>query len=203
MPVETTRKIESLFPVPVLVTRVPGGAELNEHLIGALDEVREATPNGKPDSWACDVYTTISNNCALHEQPAFKEFHNLAMQCLTAFGELMEYPLAQNNLRITQCWVNIYQYGMSQEIHNHNNHIMTGVYYVKAPENCSQLLFHSPQADTMIRPPIAQDNKFNSMTASYRPQPGDLVVFDSALRHSVPTNMTEGERISVSFNATL
>ncbi len=203
MSAEVTRKIESLFPVPVLVTRLPNGAELNEQLIGALDEIREETPNGKPDSWACDVYTTISNNCALHEKIAFKEFHQIAMQGLTAFGELMGYPLAQNNLRITECWVNIYQTGMSQEVHKHCNHIMTGVYYVKAPENCSQILFHSPQADTMIRPPIVKDNSFNSMTAAYRPQPGDLVVFDSGLRHSVPTNTADGERISVSFNATL
>lgn len=203
MPVETARKIDRLFPVPVLVTRLPNGAELNERLISELDAIRENTPNGKPGSRACDVYTTITNNCALHEQPAFSEFTDIAMQCLRAFGELMAYPLAQNNLHITQRWANVYQYGMSQEIHKHSNHIMTGVYYVKAPENCSQLLFHSSQADTMIRPPIMQDNAFNSMTASYRPQPGDLVVFDSALRHSVPANMADGERISISFNATL
>ena len=203
MPAETVRKIDKLFPVPVLVTRLPNGTELNERLIRELDAIRGNTPNGKPDSWACDVYTTITNNCALHEQPAFREFTDIAMQCLTAFGDLMTYPLAQNNLRITQCWANVYQYGMSQEIHKHSNHVMTGVYYIKAPKNCSQLLFHSPQADTMIRPPIMHDNAFNSMTASYRPQPGDLVVFDSALRHSVPANMVNGERISISFNATL
>lgn len=200
-PIERT--LEGLFRVPVLVTRVPNGAELNAAMIEELDRIREETPNGKPPSWACDVYTTITNNCALHERPAFKEFNDIVMQCLTKFGELMSYPLAENDLRITQCWVNIYQHGMSQEIHNHANHIMTGVYYVKAPPNCSKIMFHSYNADTMIRPPIEHDTPYNTLTAAYTPEPGDLVVFDSALRHSVPVNQAEGERISVSFNATL
>ena len=80
MPAETVRKIDKLFPVPVLVTRLPNGTELNERLIRELDAIRGNTPNGKPDSWACDVYTTITNNCALHEQPAFREFTDIAMQ---------------------------------------------------------------------------------------------------------------------------
>ncbi|HAA91225.1 MAG TPA: hypothetical protein DCS82_10840 [Rhodospirillaceae bacterium] len=197
------RKLEGLFRVPVLVTRVPNGPELNEAMINELDQIREETPNGKPSSWACDVYTTISNNCALHERPAFQEFNDAVMQCLTKYGELMAYPLAENDLRITQCWVNIYQQGMSQEIHNHANHIMTGVYYVKAPPNCSKIMFHSYNADTMIRPPIERDTPYNTTIAAYSPEPGDLVIFDSALRHSVPVNEAEGERISVSFNATL
>lgn len=203
MTAETTRTIETLFPSVVLVTKVPNGAEINKKLIAELDEIRSSTPNGKPNSWACDVYTTISNNCTLHEKPAFKEFSEIVMQCLSAYGELMNFPLENNNLRITECWVNVYQHGNSQEIHKHCNHVMTGVYYVKAPENCSKIMFHSPQADTMIRPPIMHNNNLNSMTASYQPQAGDLIVFNSALNHSVPASMTDGERISVSFNATL
>ena len=44
---------------------------------------------------------------------------------------------------------------------------MTGVYYVKAPPNCSKILFHSYQADTMIRPPIERDTPYNNVVASY------------------------------------
>ena len=36
MPAETVRKIDKLFPVPVLVTRLPNGTELNERLIREL-----------------------------------------------------------------------------------------------------------------------------------------------------------------------
>ena len=202
-PAKIERVVEDLFKVPIQLTRAPNSKGLCDAMIQELDQIRTETPNGKPTSWACDVYTTISNNCNLHERPAFREFADFLMEGLKKFGETMAYPLAENNLRITQCWVNIYQHGMSQEIHNHANHIMTGVYYVKAPPNCSKILFHSYQADTMIRPPLERDTPYNNVVASYSPQPGDLIIFDSSLRHSVQVNASEGERISVSFNATM
>ena len=202
-PTKIERTVEDLFKIPIQVTRAPSGKKLCERMIKELRHVQAETPNGKPSSWACDVYTTITNNCNLHKRPAFQEFTNLTMQALKKFGKTMAYPLAENNLRITQCWVNIYQQGMSQEIHNQANHIMTGVYYVKAPPNCSKILFHSYQADTMIRPPIERGTPYNTLVASYSPQPGDLIIFDSSLRHSVQINSSKGERISVSFNATM
>jgi uncharacterized protein (TIGR02466 family) len=198
-----TRSYEKLFPVPVLFTKVPNGRALNERLAREIGEIRAVTPNGKPDSWACDVYTTMTNNNALHQRPAFKEFTEITLQCLTTFGEMMGYSIKGNEIKITQCWLNIYDSGMSQEIHHHPNSIMTGVYYVAAPKNCSKIMFHSPYADTMIRPPILEDDPLNSMTSAYEPDPGDLIIFDSALRHSVPTNENLGERISISFNAQL
>jgi len=201
MPTPNTRRLEKLFPVPVLLTKVPNAGELNDDLITALEEIRASTPNGKPSSWACDIYTTYTNNCALHEQPAFKEFSDIAFQCLSAFGDVMGYDMDEGKICMTQCWLNIYQHGMSQEVHHHPNHHMTGVYYVKAPEDCSEIMFHSPYADTMIRPPVTGHSPLSSMIASYNPEPGDLIVFDSALRHSVPNHMVDGERISISFNA--
>lgn len=201
VPSAPARSYQKLFPVPVLLFKVPDAAALNETLIAEIDQVRETTPNGKPESWACDVYTTLTNNNRLHLRPGFREFDALIRQGLIAFGEVMGYDFAAGDLEITQCWVNIYQTGMSQEIHHHPNNIMTGVYYLKAPQNCSEIMFHSPYADVMIRPPLTEDNEINNPIAAIRPEPGDLVFFDSALRHSVPTNEIAGERISISFNA--
>ncbi|HAA91223.1 MAG TPA: hypothetical protein DCE33_02170 [Rhodospirillaceae bacterium] len=195
------RNYQKLFPVPVLLIKAPEGPTLNENLIAEIDQVRDTTPNGKPDSWACDVYTTLTNNNRLHQRPALREFTGLVQQALAAFGEVMGYDLAPGDLEITQCWVNIYQTGMSQEIHHHPNNIMTGVYYLKAPADCSEILFHSPYADVMIRPPVIEDDPLNNPIAAIRPEPGDLIIFDSALRHSVPTSEIDGERISISFNA--
>jgi uncharacterized protein (TIGR02466 family) len=201
MATDTHRRLQRLFPVPLLVTEVPDSDALNQKIQDEIDTIMRETPNGKPDSWACDVFTTISNNCELHEKPAFREFKGIAMQCLTAFAELMSFPLQTNPIQITECWINVYREGCSQDMHQHANHVMTGVYYMKAPENCAKIQFHSHLADVMIRPPVRRDNDINRMVASYQPRQGDLIIFESNLRHSVPVNEVPGERISISFNA--
>lgn len=195
------RDYQKLFPVPVMLIKVPNAASLNERLVAEIEQVSMTTPNGKPDSWACDVYTTLTNNNRLHERPGFHDFDLLMRQGFMQFGHAMGYDFTIESLEITQCWVNIYNFGMSQEIHHHPNNIMTGVYYLQAPANCSEILFHSHFADVMIRPDVCEDNALNNPIASLHPKPGDLIFFDSWLRHSVPANNIEGERISLSFNA--
>lgn len=195
------RSYQKLFPVPVLLIKVPNAEELNKKLLDEIDQISATTPNGKPNSWACDVYTTLTNNNRLHERSGFSDFDSLMRQGFIQFGRVMGYDFTPADIDVTQCWVNIYKIGMSQEIHHHPNNIMTGVYYLKAPPNCSEILFYSPFADTLIRPNVYVDNEFNTTIASLHPEPGDLIYFDSGLKHSVPTNEVKGERISISFNA--
>jgi uncharacterized protein (TIGR02466 family) len=38
------------------------------------------------------------------------------------------------------------------------------------------------------------------MQIDLTPKPGEIILFESWMKHEVPPNRTEGERISVSFN---
>lgn len=191
---------KNLFPTPLFVARVPNYEGLNKSLESEIKSIRDATPNGRPKSWSCDVYTTISNNFLLHEQAGF---HNLAerfLEAATQFSTRMSYPLDSNELSIDGCWLNIYGRDHWQERHNHSANPIVAIYYVAAPPNCSSLILHSELADTMIRPRYLGNDQVDHLTVRIDPEPGMLVVFSGYLRHSVTASVVDGERISIAAN---
>jgi uncharacterized protein (TIGR02466 family) len=101
------------------------------------------------------------------------------------------------------CWLNAYRRDHSQERHAHTNYVMAGIYYVKAPPNCSSLIIHSPKADTMVRPKAGQEIDVNRTFLKIDPEPGLMLIFDGHLRHGVTASNIDEERISVSINANL
>ncbi len=66
---QVQRHFELLFPTVLQMTKIADCRDMNAQLIREIDEIRATTPNGRPVSWSCDVYTTISNNYLLHERP--------------------------------------------------------------------------------------------------------------------------------------
>ena len=197
------RTTEQIFPVLIHVSRPPEPEVLNQHLLGEIEAIRAATPNGKPESWGCDVYTTMTNAGSLQTLPPFKKLIDFSMMCANYFGEIMCQRYNDRALVMTSCWLNIYSQGHSQEIHYHPNHIITGVYFVKAPPGSASLVFHSPYYKSMSRPELTEETLANSVAVPYPPSEGDLIIFDSAVRHSVPLHTVLDERISISFNIAL
>ena len=55
-------------------------------------------------------------------------------------------------------------------------------------------------ADLMLQPPKKEANDLNMLTITQNVTAGQMVIFPSYLRHSVPSNHVDGQRISVAFN---
>lgn len=200
MPLEPERITEQIFPALIQVSRPPNAEALNQQLLAEVESIRATTPNGKPENWSCDVYTTMTNAGRLHNRPSFREFTDFSISCANYFSEVMCYSYGEDVLDMKECWFNIYGPGHSQEVHCHPNHAMTGVYYLKAPPGSAALVFHSPYHKSMMRPERTEDTFANSPAIPYPPTEGDLVMFDSAIKHSVPLHTLDEERISISFN---
>ena len=194
------RSFTDLFPTPVFVARVPDHEALNEELKREIDTVRDATPNGRPESWSSDVYTTFDRNFSLHEQPGFRRLTGWFMEGATEFAQRLSYPLEENEISIDVCWLNVYGRGQWQERHNHSVHPMVAIYYAAAPPNCSGLILHSEHADTMVRPRYLGNDQIDHFTIRIDPEPGMMVVFNGHLRHSITTSAIDEPRISVSAN---
>ncbi|MEE8516626.1 MAG: hypothetical protein V3T02_08315, partial [Alphaproteobacteria bacterium] len=58
---EENKDIELHFPTVVQVGLLENTAELNLLLVEAVYDLRAKTPNGIPDSWSCDLYTTFES----------------------------------------------------------------------------------------------------------------------------------------------
>lgn len=82
--------------------------------------------------------------------------------------------------------------------HFHPNSIFSGVYY---PQNIeySEIRFYSPHKPTIL-PKIISKNIYSSISMSYAPSQGDIIIFPSQLEHDTAINSTDDLRFSVAFN---
>lgn len=103
---------------------------------------------------------------------------------------------------IYNSWVNINEYKDSNWPHTHADAVLSGVYYVKTPENCGDIEFENVALDSI--PFFLQyenRNKFNSTNWKMQSKEGILYIFPSWLRHGVNPNFNKNEeRVSISFN---
>jgi uncharacterized protein (TIGR02466 family) len=79
--------------------------------------------------------------------------------------------------------------------------MLSGVYYVKVPENSGNIYFYDPRAGSqMLLPPYTQMTKWTLGKILYKPIEGMFILFPSWLWHGVEPNSSEENRISLSFN---
>ena len=116
----------------------------------------------------------------------------------------MGWDLKNNKLKVTGMWSIINPTNASNARHIHSNNFISAAYYVKAPNNCGDIVFYDPRSANVIRSPIISTmNKLNSTIFSVSPKEGLLVLFPSYLHHSVNSNESDEERIVLSFNINL
>ena len=80
--------------------------------------------------------------------------------------------------------------------------MISGTTYVAMPDGTSAIKFEDPRHQMMMAaPPRAKDAPDHLRPFVYvAPEVGDVLLWESWLRHEVPMNMAEDDRISVSFN---
>ena len=71
-------------------------------------------------------------------------------------------------------------------------------------ENSGEIVFYDPRpAPVFSHPSSTKPNSLNAMVNSINPAEGGLVLFPSYLDHSVNENLSNEERIVISFNLSL
>ncbi len=119
-----------------------------------------------------------------------------------AFVRALHYDLAGRSLGMADCWANVMPSGVVHSLHLHPTSFISGTYYVEVPKGAGAVKFEDPRlASQMAAPPRRADapESFHSFV-SVPARAGDLVLFESWLRHEVPPARFSGERISISFN---
>lgn len=102
---------------------------------------------------------------------------------------------------MTGCWANVLARGAAHRAHSHPNNFLSGVYYVRTSPGADTINFHDPRSQTaIIRPPVMELTAENTDQVVVRVANGTLLMFPAYLQHSVDANMSEHERVTVSFN---
>lgn len=103
-------------------------------------------------------------------------------------------------------WANVLENGGYHSVHNHPNCHLSGVYYINPgepdPQNLNSGLigFSDPRGGASMA-----SNPYLDFGTSYqyKPEAGMLLMFPAFLSHWVHPFTGEGQRITISFNATL
>ena len=114
----------------------------------------------------------------------------------------LEFDLDGRAIVLEDIWINILPEGGTHSSHIHPHSVISGTTYVAMPDGASALKLEDPRhAMMMAAPPRAKDAREELRPFIYvKPNVGDVVLWESWLRHEVPMNMSEDDRISVSFN---
>jgi len=102
--------------------------------------------------------------------------------------------------KIDSAWININRYRDFNWTHSHPFGMLSGVYYVKTPQYCGDIVFENLHFESVYLS-IQQQNKYNSKACLMPSEEGVLYIFPSWLFHKVIPNMNmDEERVSISFN---
>lgn len=132
----------------------------------------------------------------------FKTLETVLDAHVSAFAADLQFDLGDKPLTLEDLWINILPQGGVHTSHIHPHSVVSGTTYVALPEGTSAIKFEDPRlAMMMAAPPRLPDARAALRSFHYvTPEIGDVLLWESWLRHEVPVNMAEEERISVSFN---
>lgn len=198
---------KSLFPTLVyqapLAKNAKSISSLNKDLLKEIDILSQEDEAGI--AWSEKHYpngfTSYASANQMHlMSPTFEELEKEIKKHLTKYIKDLELNIDPKSLRMTTCWVNIMPAGAIHTSHNHPQSTISGTYYVQIPPQSSALKLEDPRySQFMSRPPLKTSAK-NQTHISLPAKPGDVILFESWLRHEVPLNNSSKPRVSISFN---
>ena len=183
-----------LFPVPILICPYPNDYSKELEWIRNCETRKE---NNGGDSQNKIHYNRQSEDTFVLDKPELSNIRAFIEAKLHKF--VTEIMASTDKLVITQSWLNKNKKGESHHEHVHPNSMVSGVWYPQIHEQLPPIQFrHRGQRDISLQ--TEKYNTFNSATFMLPMKRGELILFPSNLTHSVPTNQSDEERISLSFN---
>lgn len=134
--------------------------------------------------------------------PVFKELVELLDKHVEAFLEDLQFNLNGGKIKLESIWINILPEGGLHTSHLHPNSVISGTTYVSVPKGASSIKYEDPRHSMMMASPqrVSEAREELKTFVYVKPEVGDVLLWESWLRHEVPMNRSEDDRISVSFN---
>jgi uncharacterized protein (TIGR02466 family) len=200
-------EILSLFATRIY--RAPIGGKTPDALRGDVLEACQAleSEDSAGRKWCRDNgYKGYTSYASLSDLPqrftTFDDLRRALDKHVAKFSSEVGFDLAGGKLKLDSLWVNIMPSGGVHTGHIHPHSVISGTFYVSLPEGSSTLKFEDPRLAMMMaaptrRPEAAQDLQ---PFIFLMPQIGEVILWESWLRHEVALNKSKDKRISISFN---
>lgn len=199
--------VRTWFPTRIYCTplQASGLARFNDELATECRQLRDFDEDGR--KWSAKNYpggyTSYASLNALHQfSSTFTGLEKKLTRHVRAFAKALDMDLRGREIRMTDCWVNIMPESAAHSMHLHPNSFISGTYYVATPKGCPGLKFEDPRLSSLMAAPpkLATAGDDNRLYTTYPAEAGNVILFESWLRHEVAQNRVPDERISISFN---
>lgn len=182
-----------------------GDEELNTDLLDAAKMLAKEDRAGR--AWCREHgyqgYTSYSSLDDLPQRATcFDKLVRILKMHADTFATHLQMDLRGRRLRLDNIWVNVLEPGGSHTGHIHPHCVLSGTYYVRVPDGASALKFEDPRLPMMMAAPAPREeaDEEHRRFIYLAPKAGDLLMWESWLRHEVPVNRARTSRVSVSFN---
>ena len=190
-------QVDTLFPVPLCSFELPGAAAINAALEQEIAVRRASEPS-----------MDVSNRGGWHSARDLFLRTEAAQRTL---GEALRGAVDEATRQLVPAatlanlethydgWINASRVGDYHSPHDHPGAFWSGVYYVRTTERDGEIEFQSGRAGNphaeLLPAPMSWD--WTRIT----PRAGLALLFPGHLRHAVLPFHGDGDRISISFNA--
>ena len=191
--------IHKLFPTPVFQFRIENYKNLNKELTKYIYNLREDDKDGiqrsNVDGWHSNNFKIEKDNIPYN---FVKTIHGCVKEVIVdGFG----WKYIPEKIGITEIWAIINKKNTFNQTHNHPNSYLSAAYYVKAPNKCGDIHFYdSNEVKKFIKPPTDNLTELSTSGFAIRPEEGSLLIFPSYMYHDVGKNLSDEDRIVISFN---
>ena len=192
-------KVHNLFSVPIFHYKLDNYKEINKELLNYILELQKSDKTGNAHSnkggWHSQNFDIVNQGPPINFLNKIKDY--LKHIISNEFG----WKYVSNKQRIVAMWAIINKKNSFNVMHNHQNCYFSSAYYVKKPKNSGDITFFDPkEAKTYRFPKIEKYTEYSSEAVTIKPEEGDLLIFPSYLYHSVSENLSEDDRVVISFN---
>ena len=137
----------------------------------------------------------------LRRDPAFADLGKSLVKHAVAFATELAFDLPRKP-RLDSLWVNLLKSGGQHSGHIHPHSILSGTLYVEVPPNAGAIRFEDPRLPLMMAAPPRRADAPEPLRpfVTVQPRVGQLLLWESYLRHEVLVGTAKTDRLSISFN---
>lgn len=197
--------VRSLFVTKLYEARLHRAAALNAELSHAMRVIARDDAAGR--RWSAEKnypgYTSYASlNDLTWRAPAFATLQQALDEHVALFARELDFDLGGRALSLDSLWINIVEPGGQHTGHIHPHSVISGTYYVELPEGAGGLKLEDPRLPMMMAAPPRKARAAPEQRSFHyvRPRAGDILLWESWLRHETERNQAKADRLSVSFN---
>ena len=169
-------------------------SEIEKNISERCTEIKKKRARGGKGWLTQDVYNSF-NIYDIVQDKVFESLNNWIDDQIISYCDSLKY---KNVIKSRKGWFNIYKKGDFQEYHQHGQSHLSAIYCLKGDKKGARIFFRNEM--NMFRPPVKEHTSITGEYYWIPFIPGQLVIFESSLMHSVEKHLCSTLRFSLSYN---